>query len=146
MSDKRWLVVRCGSCGQCSGRSYAGGRCPHCGQSMPSTSEVVKEVDSSASLTIEVALANTPPELRDELRKRMQVVPDDGSEGEIRSPRNLMRSLRQYADDEGYIGKEALEALIVKKGLDVDAEALMERAENEGLVLRTGQSRWMFFE
>ncbi len=105
MSDKCWLVVRCASCGQCSGRSYAGGRCPHCGQSMPPTSEVVKEVDSSAALTIEVALANTPPELRDELRKRMQVVPDDGSEGEIRSPRDLMRSLRQYADDEGFIEK-----------------------------------------
>ena len=71
MSEQRWLVIRCRACQQCSGQRRQGGRCPHCGSSMGADAEVVKVCESSTTLHIEVALANTPVELRDELRSRL---------------------------------------------------------------------------
>ena len=45
--------------------------CPHCGQKLPSDAEIVTSVATASELRIEVALANTPEELRETLRKRL---------------------------------------------------------------------------
>ena len=71
MSEQSWLVIRCPSCLQCSGHRRQKGRCPHCGSALDGTSEVVKVCTSGGELLTEVALANTPSELRDELRARL---------------------------------------------------------------------------
>ena len=67
-----WSVVQCPACRNCHGTRGQPRQCPHCGQSLPSTTPILATAETSAQLRIEVALANTPEELRDELRKKLE--------------------------------------------------------------------------
>ena len=146
MSEQRWLVIRCRACQQCSGQRRQGGRCPHCGSSMGADAEVVKVCESSTTLHIEVALANTPVELRDELRLRLSSAGGGAQEQQDASPRSLLRELRLLADEQGEISLALVQQFLKKKGLDIPADAFMEQAELEGVLLRLSEGRWMFFE
>ena len=145
MSDQRWLVIRCASCGQCSGQRRQHGRCPHCVTKLDGTSEVVKECTSSADLHLEVGLANTPDALRDELRSRLSNSASTEASGEL-SLRALLRELRSLADSEGIIDFETVRQHLKKKSVETPVDGLMEQAELEGLALRLANGRWMFFE
>ena len=68
-----WLVARCPSCSKCFGARDVAHRCPHCGHRTPTPMEVVDRATSASELQVKVTLANTPEELRDELRRRMGV-------------------------------------------------------------------------
>ena len=146
MSEPTWLVLRCHHCGQCSGHRFQKGRCPHCGQSITRETELVKQVPSSADLHIEVALANTPEALRDELKSRLVAQNLNTSENETPSARRVFQSLRDLANITGTLSRNDVESMLKKKGLDMPVEAVMEQAENEGLVLRTADGHWMFLE
>ena len=145
MSEQRWLVIRCPSCGQCSGQRTQQGRCPHCGSKLDGNSEVVKECTSSAELHLEVGLANTPEALRDELRNRLSTTSPSEERGEV-SPRALLRELRVLADAEGVIDSQTVRHHLKKKSVETPVDGLMEQAELEGLALRLENDRWMFFE
>ena len=71
MSGGGWNVIRCSACSTCHGHRSIGRICPHCGQKLPSDAEIVTSVALASELRIEVALANTPEELRETLRKRL---------------------------------------------------------------------------
>ena len=145
MSEQRWLVIRCASCGQCSGQRRQKGRCPHCGSQLDGTSEVVKECTSSAELHLEVGLANTPEALRGELRNRLSNSVPSGPPGEL-SNRALLKELRALADRESIIDFETVRQHLEKKSVETPVDGLMEQAELEGLALRLANGRWMFFE
>lgn len=145
VSDQRWLVIRCGSCGQCSGQRRQHGRCPHCGSKLDGTSEVVKECPSSAELHLEVGLANTPEALRDELRSRLSKAAPPGDSREV-SPRALLKELRSLADGDDTIDRSTVQQHLEKKDIETPVDGLMEQAEVEGVVLRLANGRWMFFE
>lgn len=144
-AEQRWLVVRCSACQRCSGQRRQGGRCPHCGMALSSSCEVVKECHSSADLHMEVALANTPEELRDELRQRMTALPESDSAQPV-SLRAILTELRNLSEDDGSLGLEVVRRHLKKRAMDASPEAFMEQAELEGLVLRLAADRWMFFE
>lgn len=144
-AEQRWLVVRCSACQRCSGQRRQGGRCPHCGMALSSSCEVVKECHSSADLHMEVALANTPEELRDELRQRMTALPKSDSAQPV-SLRAILTELRNLSEDDGSLGLEVVRLHLKKRAMDASPEAFMEQAELEGLVLRLATDRWMFFE
>tara|TARA_B100000003_G_scaffold75553_1_gene67603 strand:- start:3026 stop:3367 length:342 start_codon:yes stop_codon:yes gene_type:complete len=113
---------------------------------MQTDSEVVKECTSSSMLHLEVALANTPAELQDELRTRLLRSASFNDEPQEISPRALLRELRSLASEEGQISIIQVQSLLNKRDLDIPADALMEQAEVEGVVVRLGEGRWMFFE
>ncbi len=145
MSDQRWLVIRCVSCGQCSGQRRQQGRCPHCGSKIDGASEVVKECTSSAELHHEVGLANTPDALRGELQSRLSKTSPAEASGDI-SPRSLLRELRSLADADDTIDFSTVQKHLEKKDVHMPTDGLMEQAEVEGVVLRLPNGRWMFFE
>ncbi len=97
-------------------------------------------------LHLEVALANTPAELQDELRTRLLRSASFNDEPQEISPRALLRELRSLASEEGQISIIQVQSLLNKRDLDIPADALMEQAEVEGVVVRLGEGRWMFFE
>ncbi|RJU96544.1 MAG: hypothetical protein DWC10_06310, partial [Candidatus Poseidoniales archaeon] len=101
---------------------------------------------SSADLHIEVALANTPEALRDELKSRLVAQNLNTSDGETPSARRVFQSLRDVASTTETLSRNDVESILKKKGLDMPVEAVMEQAENEGLVLRTADDHWMFLE
>ena len=144
-NEQRWLVVRCAACQRCSGQRRQGGRCPHCGAALSASSEVVKECNSSASLHLEVALANTPEELREELRRRLTVNDEPSSDQPV-SVRAVLKELRDLAESDGSIGIGTVRSHLEKRGIEASPEGFMEQAELEGLVLRLAADRWMFFE
>ena len=113
---------------------------------MQTDSEVVKECTSSSMLHLEVALANTPAELQDELRTRLLRSASFNEEPQEISPRALLRELRSLASEEGQISIVQVQSLLNKRDVDIPADALMEQAEVEGVVVRLGEGRWMFFE
>ena len=113
---------------------------------MQTDSEVVKECTSSSMLHLEVALANTPAELQDELRARLLRSASFNDEPQEISPRALLRELRSLASEEGQISIIQVQSLLNKRDVDIPADALMEQAEVEGVVVRLGEGRWMFFE
>ena len=108
-------------------------------------SEVVKVCTSGGELLTEVALANTPSELRDELRARLSSKVPEEQTSPI-SMRALLRKLRDIADEEGVVDVDSVSNHLRKNEVDAPAEGLMEQAEVEGLVLRLDETRWMFFE
>ena len=146
MSEQRWLVIRCPHCQQCSGHRRQGGRCPHCGQNLPRDTEVVCEVNSAPQLHIEVALANTPEELRGSLRKKLEKHHRSYEVTQEFSPRSLMAHLRKKADENGVIDRMSVLLALQQHQSDISVDELMERAESEGFALRLDDGHWQFFE
>jgi len=92
-----------------------------------------------------VALANTPEELRDELRQRMTTLPEPDAAQPV-SIRAVLTELRNLSEDDGSLALEVVRLHLEKRAMDASPEAFMEQAELEGLVLRLAPDRWMFFE
>ena len=113
---------------------------------MQTDAEVVKECTSSSMLHLEVALANTPAELQDELRTRLLRSASFNDELQEVSPRSLLRELRSLASEEGHISRIQVQTLLDERDVEIPADALMEQAEVEGVVVRLSDGRWMFFE
>ena len=106
---------------------------------------MVKECTSSAELHLKVGLANTPADLRDELRNRLSSSVSNEAAGEL-SLRALLKELQSLADSESIIDFETIRQHLKKKSVETPVEGLMEQAEVEGLALRLANGRWMFFE
>jgi len=146
MRQERWLVLRCQSCSQCSGHRTVGGRCPHCGHPYSLQTEVVAEVPNAAMLHREVALANTPERLREELRQRMEHEHQPPENESTVSPDRLLKAIREACDAAGTIELPCLERALIQSGLRLSAQHVMEQAESESMVVRTGHQRWMLLE
>jgi hypothetical protein len=113
---------------------------------MQKDAEVVKECMSSSMLHLEVAIANTPSELRDELRSRLLRSASFNDEPQEVSPRALLRDLRSLASEDGQIFQNDVQSLLDKREVEIPADAFMEQAEVEGVVVRVSEGCWMFFE
>lgn len=145
MSEASWLVLRCSGCQQCSGHRHQKGRCPHCGQALGRESELVKTVLNANDLHMEVALANTPESLREDLRARMT----QGGLQTNQSPPSrstLLQKLRSAADEDGAISAHAVQRVLRELSIEEHVDSVMEHAEVEGLVIRAGHGRWSFLE
>ena len=146
MSETTWMVIRCSGCGHCSGHRSGKGRCPHCGTSFPRDVEVVTTVLRADALQMEVALANTPEPLRDELRKRMERDVKNINTATDASPTTIFRALREAANAEGELTTLIVEGVLRRMGAEQSVDEVMTRAETEGLVLRSGRGCWMLLE
>ena len=146
MSEQTWLVIRCPACQLCFGHRSVSGRCPHCGQRIGEGAEVCFRASSSSELRMEVALANTPEPLRDALREKLSGNELLFDQPQAPSPNVLIDLVRRRCDDDNSVGRITVNSILASKHADMDADGLMERAEQEGLVLRTGDGRWQFLE
>ncbi|MGB2038148.1 MAG: hypothetical protein ACPHX8_06740, partial [Candidatus Poseidoniaceae archaeon] len=97
---EKWSVVRCPACRNCHGTRARARQCPHCGQSLSSDTPVVATADSAAQLRIEVALANTPEEIRDELRKKLEATQEPLVSINSTSPRRLYALVVEHVGED----------------------------------------------
>ncbi|MDB4604907.1 hypothetical protein OAH50_00380 [bacterium] len=104
------------------------------------------EVTSAPQLHIEVALANTPEELRASLREKLEKANRSFEGTEEFSPRALMAYLRKKADENGVIDRTSVLLALQQHHSDISVDDLMERAESEGFALRLDDGHWQFFE
>ncbi len=66
-----YTVVRCPSCERCWGVMGKARKCPHCGIQVGDDLFIVSVVDTASELQREVAIANMPENLRDEMREKL---------------------------------------------------------------------------
>ncbi len=146
MSNAGYNVIRCPACSTCHGRRGASTSCPHCGQRLTEHGEIVKTVNSAEALRIEVALQNTPPELRDMLRKKM-IDKDPISDFTDEVPSRTMGGwVQESKDDEGIITVQTLQHTLDKNHSNLDANDIIEQAEVQGMLVRISEGRWMLLE
>lgn len=145
MKQKQWIVVRCSACRNCHGSNGNYKKCPHCGNTIGENADIVSTVSSDAELRIEVAIANTPAELRDSLREKLKstesLVHNSDPHAFI-----MAKWVHQSADENGEITLQALSSLIATKNSDISAEDLISMAETQGMLLRIDENRWTLLE
>ena len=137
-----WSIVRCPGCNNCRGIRNKVGKCNYCGFAGEDV-EVVGEVADSSQLQREVAIANMPVELRDEMRKKMRpemVIEEEANAGLFLAP------LRSSADVNGVVSPGKLAIELQRKGIPISIEDLLEEAVHQGLLLRAGDDRFVLLD
>ena len=145
MKEKQWIVVRCRACRICHGSNGKYKRCPHCGNVIGESAEIVSTVNSETELRMEVAIANTPEELRGTLRKKLH-----SNEALVQNSDppafTMAKWVHQSADENGEVTIHSVTTAIESKNTDIDAEDLISMAETQGMLLRIGKNRWTLLE
>ncbi len=146
MANAGFNVIRCPACMTCHGRRGVSASCPHCGQRLGEHGIVIKSVNSAEALRIEVALANTPEELRETLRKRMvSKTPLTDFHDEVPS-RTMGKWVQDSRNDEGFITVQSVRTILHKNHSNLDANEVIEQAEVQGMLVRVDEARWMLLE
>ena len=143
---EKWSVVRCPACKNCHGTRTRARQCPHCGQTLASTTPVVATADSAAQLRIEVALANTPKEIRDELRIKLEASQEPLVAINSTSPRRLYALMVDQAGEAGIIRRRDVEDVLNKVDSDMDADDLLDQLEINGTIIRRQDGSWQLLE
>ena len=146
MASAGFNVIRCPACMTCHGRRGVSASCPHCGQRLGEHGIVIKSVNSAEALRIEVALANTPEELRETLRERMvSKTPLTDFHNEVPS-RTMGKWVQDSKNDEGFITVQSVRTILHKNHSNLDANEVIEQAEVQGMLVRVDEARWMLLE
>ena len=107
---------------------------------------IVCTVQTAAELRIEVALANTPEELRSSLRKRLVKNEQLFLSDDDVSFTGLPQILQRAADEEGVFTVKQLEPVLKKSGQSLEVQDLIDIAESQGLLVRLDANRWQVLE
>jgi len=145
MQAKQWIVVRCGACRICHGSNGNYKKCPHCGNVIGESAEIVSTVNSETELRMEVAIANTPVELRDTLRVKLQSKKPLIQNSDPPAF-TMAKWVHQSADENGEVTIHSVTATINSQNTDIEAEDLISMAETQGMLLRIGENRWTLLE
>ena len=141
-----WSVVRCPACRNCHGTRGKPRQCPHCGQSIPATTPVIATAESSAQLRIEVALANTPEELRDELRLKLESSDEPLIASSSASPRALYKAIQKKVGDDMILHRSDVEKVIQDLDSQQSPDDVLEKMELDGTLLRQQNGTWLLLE
>jgi len=137
-----YTVVRCASCKRCWGIKGRPRTCPHCGAATGDDTLIVSTVDNASELQREVALANTPEQLRKQLRDAMPKaieVRDDPSAA-------LLFSCIKMAAVDDIVELERLGGVLRGNGIIISAEDVAEEAEAQGLLLRQSEDSYLLLQ
>ena len=105
--------------------------------------EVVDRAASAAELQVKVTLANTPEELRDELRARMGTPQTRRAQDYEDSPKVWYTALREAANDEGQVTLEALSNALRRRASTAPVLEVIEHAMANGLLFEEEKDLWM---
>ncbi|MEC7168298.1 MAG: hypothetical protein VXY42_00340 [Candidatus Thermoplasmatota archaeon] len=141
-----WSVVRCPACRNCHGTRGKPRQCPHCGQSIPATTPVIATAESSAQLRIEVALANTPEELRDELRLKLESSDEPLIASSSTSPRALYKAIQKTVGDDMILHRSDVEKVLQDLDSQQSPDDVLEKMELDGTLLRQQNGTWLLLE
>ena len=141
-----WSVIRCPACRNCHGTRGQPRQCPHCGQPLPSTTPIITTAETSAQLRIEVALANTPEELRDELRKKLESMDEPLVASSSSSPRALFTAIRKAVGDDMILRRSDVQTILDSHDSEQPVDDLLEKMELDGTLVRQQDGTWLLLE
>ncbi|DAC58226.1 MAG TPA: hypothetical protein D7I07_04055 [Candidatus Poseidoniales archaeon] len=101
---------------------------------------------NSTELRMKVLMANTPPELRESLAKKLS-----DSNTLINSNKSFnaalgLRELRKLVDDRGNVAIEAVTQRFSDLGFHDEVSEFLNSAEAQGVIVRVGDGIWQFLE
>ena len=141
-----WSVVRCPACRNCHGTRGQPRQCPHCGQSLPSTTPIIATAESSAQLRIEVALANTPEELRAELREKLESMDEPLITSSSASPRAIFKAISKVVGDDMILHRSDVQSILDNHESEQSVDNLLEKMELDGTLVRQQDGTWLLLE
>lgn len=134
-----YTVVRCPSCNRCWGVMGKTRKCPHCGIQVGDNVQIVSVVDNASELQREVAIANMPENLREEMRDRL---PRAIEVNENPTASQLFACIRIAAIDD-IVEIERLSGALRGKGISINAEDVAEEAVSQGLLIRRDDESYL---
>ncbi|MBT4060164.1 MAG: hypothetical protein HOE69_07670 [Euryarchaeota archaeon] len=145
MSDEErvFLVIRCKECERHFGSltQVPSSQCPGCGTR--GENPIVERANDSEDLREKVSLANTPPELRAELNKRMRRDNYESFEEDTKSPRALLKIISNIVDENGLINLQIVQNALDKRQIESpNGQELIDMVESQGLLLRHSSDEW----
>ena len=141
-----WSVVRCPACKNCHGTKGQPRQCPHCGQSLPTTTPVIATAESSFQLRIEVALANTPEELRDQLRKKLEAMDEPLIASSSSSPRAIFKAIRKVVGEDMILNRNDVQTVLEQHDSEQSVDNILEMMELDGSLVRQRNGTWLLLE
>tara|TARA_B100001175_G_scaffold249537_1_gene216597 strand:+ start:327 stop:620 length:294 start_codon:yes stop_codon:yes gene_type:complete len=97
-------------------------------------------------LRIEVALANTPEEIRDELRKKLEATQEPLVSINSTSPRRLYALIVEHVGEDGVMHRSDVENVLAKVESEMDADDLLDQLEINGIIIRRQDGTWQLLE
>ena len=137
-----YTVVRCAECGKCWGVVGKTRNCPHCGNPTGDNLQIVSVAENASDLQREVAVANMPENLRDELKEKL---PRAIEMNENPSASLLYSCIRTSAIDD-VINLDRLSGVLRGKGISVQAEEVAEEAVAQGLLIRRDEKSYLLLQ
>ena len=137
-----YTVVRCSNCERCWGIKGKTRKCPHCGTIANDKLQIVSVADNASDLQREVAIANMPEGLRDEMREKLPrtiMIEEEPSA-------SLLFSCIKIAVIEGVIELDRLAGALRGKGVLIDAEDVAEEAVSQGLLARNNDGTYFLLQ
>ena len=137
-----YTVVRCPSCERCWGIKGKARKCPHCGALAGEKLQIVSVAENASDLQREVAIANMPEGLRDEMREKMpravEIVEDPSAK--------LLYSCVKIAAVDNVVELDRLAGALRGKGVEIDAEDVAEEAVSQGLLFRRNDGSYLLLQ
>ena len=110
------------------------------------TTPIIATADSSAQLRIEVALANTPEELRDELRKKLEQMDEPLIAPSSSSPRAIYSAIQKAVGEDMILHREDVQTILDKLDSDLLVDDRLEKMELDGTLVRQRDGTWLLLE
>ena len=137
-----YTVVRCSNCERCWGIMGKTRKCPHCGFPASDKLQVVSVAENASDLQREVAIANMPENLRDEMRQKF---PKAIQVNENPSATLLFECIRIAAIDY-IVSLERLAGALRGKGVTISAEDVAEEAVGQGLMIHRDDNSYLLLQ
>ena len=137
-----YTVVRCANCERCWGVIGKTRKCPHCGTPTDDKLQIVSVADNASDLQREVAIANMPESLRQEMRDKL---PKAIEINENPSASQLFACIRIAVLDD-IVELDRLAGALRGKGITVSAEDVAEEAVSQGLLIRTNDGKYILLQ
>ena len=113
-----YTAVRCSDCERCWGIKGKTRKCPHCGTLASDKLQIVSVADNASDLQREVAIANMPESLRDEMRQQLPRAIESVDDPSA----SLLFSCIKTAAIDNVIRLDRLAGALRGKGVEIDAE------------------------
>ena len=137
-----YTVVRCAECGRCWGVMGKTRKCPHCGNPTGDDLQIVSVAENASDLQREVAIANMPENLRDEMKEKL---PRAIEVNESPSASLLYECIRTAAID-GIVELQRLSGALRGRGIVISAEDVAEEAVAQGLLIQRDEKSYVLLQ
>ena len=137
-----YTVVRCAECGRCWGVMGKTRKCPHCGYPTGDDLQIVSVAENASDLQREVAIANMPENLRDEMKEKL---PRAIEVNESPSASLLYECIRTAAID-GIVELQRLSGALRGRGIVISAEDVAEEAVAQGLLIQRDEKSYLLLQ